>query len=333
MNAWPLIWSHGDGAVESLGGMLGPVHFRLPDGTTAQPFAIFPWADEPLPAAQQAVTGLMSRGRGEWPCVPFGVGPGGSELGWQHPIHGDAAHGLWQRIDGAPDDASMRLRFDCGPEGPVDSLERHLSGVPGEPQIDCELIVRVRRRCELPIGLHPTLRLPTRLGALQLDPGTFQFGRTYPHEVEPGADIVAPGHGFSELSAVPRHSGGTVDLRRFPLGERTESLLQLCGVEGRVSATYVDEGFRFVVAWDPAQLPSCLLWVSNGGRGAWPWSGRHRALGIEPICSTFDLGVRASTQPSEISARGVRTAVALDPQSPLVIRYRLGVEPIARAEA
>lgn len=325
MNAWPLVWSHGQGWVEAMGGMLGPVNFRLPDGKKVQPFAVFPWADEPLPADQQPLTGLMSRGRGEWPCVPFGINSDASKSNWQHPIHGASAHGLWRRIDNALNPAEIRLRYSCPASGPIENLERHVIGVDGDTTIACRLIVHVRRPCKLPIGLHPTLRLPVRQGALKLNPGQFRFARSYPSEVEPGADIVAADQEFADLAAVPRRNGGSLDLGSYPLGEHTESLIQLCGIDGQVTATNVDEGYSFVLSWDQRQLPSCLLWISNAGRRAWPWSRRHYALGIEPVCAAFDLGVMASTEPNSISARGVTTAIFIHPDAPLVIDYRLGV--------
>ena len=328
MNAWPLAWSHGRGAVEALGGMLGPVDFALPGGRSAQPFAVFPWADELLPATQPPLGGLMARGRGEWPCVPFGLNPDADELGWDHPIHGEAAHAEWARIDGGANDARLRLRFDADPASPIERLEREVRGVDGRAEIECELAIHVRAPCRLPVGLHPTLRLPRRPGALRIDACTFRFGRTFPREVEPGADLVAPDREFSDLARVPKAGGGTLDLTAFPLDGHTESLVQLCGVEGHMRAENLDEGYAVTVAWDAAQLPSCLLWISNAGRSAWPWRRRHFALGIEPVCAAFDLGVVASTRHNVISERGVPTALALDPAAPLVLRYRIGVEPL-----
>ncbi|MDE2457412.1 MAG: hypothetical protein KGL43_27795 [Burkholderiales bacterium] len=330
MNAWPLRWSHGSGFVEAVGAMLGPVEFRLPDGRGVQPFAVFPWADEPLPADEQALQGLMARGRGEWPCVPFGLGPGaGAEtLGWDHPIHGDAAHAAWQRVDDGRDASRIDLRFDAPQTGPLESLERSVRGVDGRAQVECRLVVRVRADCRLPIGLHPTLRLPARPGAMRIEPGSFRFALGHPGEVEPGADVLAPAQEFQSLAAAPRRGGGELDLSHLPLAGNTESLAQLCAIDGRVAATNLDEGWRFELGWDAAVLPSCLLWVSNAGRRDWPWSRRHYALGIEPVCTYFDQGVVACAAENALSRRGVATSVALQPGVPLQIDYRMAVTPI-----
>ncbi len=321
VTSWILQWSHGQGSVEASGAMLAPVTFMLPDGRQVQPFAVFPWAKEALPPGQPALTGLMANGRGEWPCVPFGGGP----APFDHPIHGWPAHDVWQRLDDGGDLAHMHLRYDFPADSPVDSVERLITGVDGQPEIQCRLRITVRRACALPLGLHPTLRLPERPGALRVTAGDFAFGITLPREHEPGADVLQPGAQFAALSHVPGAGGQSLDLSHLPLAQDTESLVQLCGSDGRMTVSNFDEGYAFALSWDATVLPSCLLWISNGGRQAWPWSGRHYALGVEPVCSYFDWGVDAGTASNPVSARGVATCVQLDPAQPLEFDYRMTV--------
>jgi hypothetical protein len=64
-----LAWAHGVVSVESLGGMLGPTLFVLPDGRQIAPFQVAPWAGEP---GTVQLPGILQRLRGEWTCVPFG---------------------------------------------------------------------------------------------------------------------------------------------------------------------------------------------------------------------------------------------------------------------
>ena len=89
-----------------------------------------------------------------------------------------------------------------------------------------------------------------------------------------------------------------------------------------------EEGYRVVLQWDTQALPSCLLWISNGGRQAWPWSRRHHALGVEPVCACFDEGVLASANPNPINASGIATAVALSTHRPFVTDYRMSLHGI-----
>ncbi|WP_155638263.1 hypothetical protein [Burkholderia cepacia] len=329
MSGWAIEWSHGRGSVQALGGMLGPVWFRIPDDRLVQPFAVFPWAIEKTPPGESPLTGLMASGCGEWPCVPFGIGAAPADSEWCPPIHGEPAHHAWTRVDDGRDSSRVVLAFRCGAEGPIESLERQIVGVPGEAAIHCKLVVHVRRPCSLPIGIHPTLRVPTRPQALSLLPEHFEFAITYPQEVEPGADALASGAIFSDLSNAPARHGGTIDLTAFPLLKTTESLVQLCGTDGRVGVVNHEEGYHLNITWSSAQLPSCVLWVSNGGRRTWPWNGRHFALGVEPVCAAFDLGVTASNGRNPISDRGVPTAMKLRPDVPTTIEYRVSVAGIA----
>jgi hypothetical protein len=68
--------------------------------------------------------------------------------------------------------------------------------------------------------------------------------------------------------------------------------------------------------------------MSNGGRFYAPWLSRHHAvLGIEESCAYFADGHRASTQPNELSQAGYRTALSLDPDGEVAVRYALGAIP------
>ena len=326
MNNWALTWSHGHGFVESVGAMLGPVHFKLADGREVQPFFAYPWTEESLPPNEQPLTGLMVRGRGEWPCVPFGLCPDPEILGWEHSIHGRCSNEDWQRLDDGKDPAFIRLGFIPDDASPIESLVRDVRGVEGRAEVECRLTIKVRRACDLPIGLHPTLRMPRTVGALKLDPGKFQFGRTFPGEMVPGADCTAPGEYFDDLKTAPRRGGGTVDLTAFPLAERTENLVMMCGSEGRLGATNTEDNYTVTLNWEAEKIPSWLMWVSNAGRPQWPWLNRHYALGIEPVCAYFDAGVTASCAPNPISERGMATSLKLEPGRPFDLSYRMGVE-------
>ncbi|KUY84473.1 hypothetical protein WS46_10525 [Burkholderia sp. RF4-BP95] len=164
---------------------------------------------------------------------------------------------------------------------------------------------------------------------MTLTPGHFGFGMNYPLEVEPGEDVLESGAFFSDLSSVPARNGNAIDLTAYPLSETTESLVQLCGVDGRMDLTNHEEEYHVSVTWPSSLLPSCVLWISNGGRRAWPWSGRHFALGVEPVCSAFDLGVAASNGLNPIAERGISTTMALHPDAATTIEYRISVADAA----
>lgn len=170
--------------------------------------------------------------------------------------------------------------------------------------LDISLTVHVRRDAVLPIGLHPTFRVPD--GGVVID--TESGGMTFPAAVEPGVSMLAHGAALDSLDRVPVTSGGHADLSRLPLSAATEELVQLTQTGGQVSLGYPTEGFSVRMTWNASHFPGLVIWVSSRGRGAYPWSGRHQAVGLEPVCAAFDLGPRVSVNTNPLSRMGHPTA-------------------------
>lgn len=323
-----IAWAHGMASVQALGGMLGPVTFLLPDGRQVSPLHVAPWFDDPTRTAQPPILQDL---RGEWPCVPFGTdAPRALPEGWSasgetfdgtNVPHGRSSNAEWVFTDTAPD----RLTLTCiYPEAhPIRRLTRTITADPKAPALDITLTVEARRPCRLPIGLHPTLRLPLD-GTARLDPPTFRQGRVFPLDVEPGQGLLEPGATFQKLAAITRRDSRTLSLTNLPLAENTEELVQLCGVTGGFRLHHPD-GWHVTLDWDTRHFPSLLLWISNRGRAYAPWSSRHVALGVEPVCAAFDLGPAISNAPNPISAAGTPTAHGFHPDTPFTTRYRIGV--------
>lgn len=314
--------------VQSLGGMLGPVTFRLPDGREVSPLHVAPWGEDP---GRDVFPPILQELRGEWPCVPFGTdAPRTLPVGWSaggetfdgaDVPHGHSSNAEWVFAEVAAD----RITLTCDyPEAhPIRRLTRTIAADPQAPALDISLTVEARRPCHLPIGLHPTLRLPLE-GQVRLDPPTFREGRVFPLDVEPGQGLLQPGAIFNGLQAVPRRHGGTLSLARLPLTENTEELVQLTGVSGGFRLHHPDN-WTVSLDWDTGHFPSVLLWISNRGRAYAPWNSRHVALGVEPVCAAFDLGPAVSNAPNPISAAGTPTAHSFDSDHPFTTRYRIGV--------
>ena len=255
--------------------------------------------------------------RGEWVCVPFGAaGPllrvaprwrGVSDEIPDGPLHGAPANGPWTLADRGND--FLTLRFESAPDHPIAWVERRISIRNGEAAVGCELRIMPRRDVMLPIGLHPVLRLPRTPGRMRLRPGPFRFGITCPYLFVEGGSRAGLDRAFTDLAAVPHEAGGTVDFSRVPFEGRYEDALQLAGASGCFAADNLEERYTMVIKWDRAALPSCILWYSNEGRSTAPWNGRHRALGIEPVCSALGLGIKASAGPNPLTAEGEPTAV------------------------
>ena len=145
-------------------------------------------------------------------------------------------------------------------------LVRTITPDPNAPAVDIELRIEVRGACRLPLGLHPTFRLPTEAGAARIEPAAFAEGRTYPGTVEPSAPLFAIDRAFSSLNAVPGRDGGSIDASRLPFARDTEELLQLNGIDGSVALANEADGYRVRLTWQKEHFPSLLLWISNRGR-------------------------------------------------------------------
>lgn len=322
-----LTWSHGVFTLETLGGMLGPTVFVLPNGAHVAPFHIAPWFAED----SGDLPGILQRLRGEWPCVPFGAASDRAATGrWPSSAvteepdanpHGYSSNSHWMWSETRPNALSLAIDY---PEGhPIRRLERYVSGVDGEPALTFELIIEAREDCALPVGLHPVFRLNSEAGSMQLVASSLA-AVTFPGPVD-ASSIFQPDAVTQDWRAVPLKAGGTIDPSILPLAMHTEELLQLIGADGRAVLINRPENYSVELTWDAADFPDLLLWFSNRGRAMPPWSGRHLALGVEPVRSAFDLGTGISTQPNPVNALGSPTALQLRGRQRFVTRYQVSV--------
>lgn len=325
-----LVWQHGVVSIEDLGGMVGPTLFVLPDGRQVAPFQVAPWADAP----GDDLPGILKRLRGEWPCVPFGSDADRAPAdGWPRSRaagtvdafpHGFGSNHAWRFEAAAP--GSISLAIDYPETHPIRGLRRTVTPDPNGAALDFTLEIDVRADCTLPLGLHPSFRLPQQAGAMRIEVGSAVSGITFPGPVD-DSSIFAQGALLSPWHDVPLAGGGRLDARAVPLPQATEELVQLLDMPGHASLWNSAEGYRVKLSWNPEHYPSALLWFSNRGRSFAPWSGRHLALGFEPICAAFDLGPQVSAAENPIARRGVPTARQFTAGERFSTRYRIAVEP------
>jgi hypothetical protein len=314
MNDWQLAWNHGKITVQPLGGMVS-VEFLLPSGKIISPMLRAPWFGESVDAE---IPAMIRRLRGDWFCVPFGAGhavpgltprwkaAGAPEEGGL--AHGHGAHHEWAILHLSRSEMTVTVEYPRN--HPIRRLERTIRPMPGEPAVRFDLSVEARDNVSLPIGLHPTFRLPSEPGAVRLKPGGFSFGLTYPGDFEPGAFKLKPDSLFDSIEKVTARNLEPVDLSRLPLEGDSEALVQLCGIDGRFDLIHEREGYSIQLHWVHEHFPSCAVWISNRGRKYAPWNGRNLAVGIEPVCSAFELGTEISRKPNPISETGIPTCVS-----------------------
>jgi hypothetical protein len=327
-------WAHGALTVQPLGAMMAPVTFLLPGGQQVSPMHVAPWASE---READKLPGILRRLRGDWPCAPFGYSA--SSVGWpvdwaatmgppepNEEVHGYCSNHEWQWESATQ--GSLHLSLDYPAASPIQRVERSVTPDPHSAAVDLEFKIVVRRNCRMPIGLHPVFRLPNQPGAAHLELGPFNVARTYPGTVEPSAPMFASNQMFRHLTAVPGVGGATVDASRLPFAADTEELLQIEGLNGSVALANHAEGYRARLTWQTEHFPSLLLWISNRGRKFEPWNGCHLALGIEPICSPFGLGLATAIADNPIAMSGVSTALEFSPGQAFVTRYRIAAEAL-----
>lgn len=329
--AWNLEWAHGSAQVHALGGMLAPLRLRTGAARMLDVMHVAPWCGTPAGAD---LPGLMRGLRGEWPCVPFGRADNPPlPAGWSSRApddrwdHGYAANHLWRCVDHGP--GHVRLQIDYPADSPVASMERTVRCDPDAPALEVELSVSARRPVRLPVGLHPTFRLPCEPGRVELRLGAHEGIFSYP--INPGATHTRLQKDTrSDSLAYMAAEGGPLDLSRLPLAGLQEELLQVRapsadGVAAPFVLHYLDDAACVGLWWDTAALPDLMLWVSNGGRTHSPWDGSHIALGAEPVNSLFDLGRVASAPAGHPLAD--RLGVALTPDEPWRTSYRIAAWP------
>lgn len=328
---WRIDWDRGTASVQALGGMLGPVEFALADGRRVQPLVVGGWAGDGTPE-QAALPGLLRQMRGEWPCVPFGMEEQVAlPVAWQAAPalvvdswpHGYGSNHDWSLVSHDAD--GLVLVIDYPQDHPVRCLRREIRGVPGRAELDLSLRIEVRRAVELTIALHPVFRLPALPRQAELMIAGAGGGRTFPLVTDPSSQALQD-QPFSSLAKVPAAAGGTLDLSRLPLEHANEELLQVAASGGHVSLRNLAERYTATLDYDALLFPTVLLWIANCGRMDYPWNGRFRALGIEPVRSAFDLGLAVSANPrNPWRGAGVPTTVTLSPDEPLSTTYRIGV--------
>ena len=287
-----LTWDRGQADVFAIGGSLHNLVFRLDNGCAVAPLAEAPWIGDPSVGTDGSTPAHLHHLGGEWACVPFGT----TMVDPLH--HGFGADNAWHVLERAAD--AITLAIDYPDRHPIRGLERRFCGVAGEAPVALEVTVDPRAQCILPVGLHPIFRLPEEGRGIWLDPGPFVRGYTFPKVFEPGVSRLRPGAEFTSLDAVPLAGKGVADLSRPPAGLR-EEILQLAGVGGCVCIDYPDDGYRARLDWNADDFPSLVIWLSNRGRAAPPWSNSFRGIGIEPVNGFFDDMGLALHAPAELS--------------------------------
>jgi hypothetical protein len=299
--------------VTSRGGHLAPVVFHLP-GRDVSPYALAPWQPDEYPD----IPPLLSVLRGDFLCLPFGGQADG-------PPHGDPANAVWTLLAGSAD--SLRLAMKASDTGA--SVAKILSTREGQHAVFTEHRIS-NLDGDFSYGSHPVLDLSgLREEAGRVTVSPFRWASVFPGAFSNPADgesqALAEGARFMNLREVPLARGGTTDLTKFPSRPGNDDLVMMVNEASTPEQPFawsavVLDGYVWFSLKNPADFPATMFWLSNGGRTATPWNGRHLGrIGIEDVCSYFASGVDISRQ-DLLSAERVPTTRHFKPDETVSLR-------------
>lgn len=281
------------------------------EGAEIRPLHHAPWAEAEVPADAPPHQRWL---QGDFLAAPFGPGPDG--------LHGRAANGDWRVLAAAPD--CLRAALEGTVHGA--SLIKELSVTPDHPFVyQRHLFIGGSGR--LPVTNHAMVALP---GGAKLSFSRKRWWETpaEPLETTGGRSTLTYPRRAEDAAEFPTAAGGTVNLHRYPWGERHEDFV--AGVEdpatplGWTAVVRPDQGDLVLSLRNPRAQPMTMLWHSNAGRDYAPWNSRHRCLGVEEGAALPVLGLSSQETPDPLTAAGQPALVTLDPQGTVDIRHVLG---------
>ncbi len=311
-----------EAAVTRRAGHLAPVTFQLGDRKVS-PYALAPWQPGEI---DQSLPELLTVLRGDFLCFPFG---GSAE----RPPHGVTANLEWSLVE--KDERSIRLAIR-DVDGRA-TFEKRVSLRDGETAVYQEHVINGADGV-FNYGNHPILdfsQLPEGTGRVSVSP--FRWASVYPglfsnpESREYGA--LKPGATFTDLREVPLANGSTTDLTRYPARQGFDDLVMMVSEPTTPEQPFawsavVLDGYVWFSLKNPADFPATLFWISNGGRHAEPWSGRHFGrLGIEEVCSHFSDGPDVARE-DRLASQGIPTARKFTPDEKVSLRIVHGVAAV-----
>jgi hypothetical protein len=316
-------------AISRFGGMLAPVKFFADSDAPIQPYAIAPWATESM---DTQIPRLLTTLRGDFMCSAFGD----NAQPWDGrviPPHGDAANAEWEFVGQREQESgsALRLQIDMPTQG-------------GKCVATTALLLDhqfVYQRHDFPgfsgdinPGHHALLQCSQASGRAQISfSRSILVGSSPPRAALAEAEDCSrlrPGSFGADVTALPSKGGSMIDASSFPSHSATDDVLIVCADPQNEfswsAAVFPKAGYAWLSLRNTADLPSTLVWQSNGGLAAPPWNSRHvGVLGLEDVMGYFSLGLAESAAENELTRRGVATCRKVMPGEVLRIPYIQGL--------
>jgi hypothetical protein len=315
-------------AVTRAGAHLAPVHFFCDEAASVQPYHISPWQDR-VGGLQEGTPHAVFRG--DFFCLPFGHAEPQLGIG----AHGRTAGARWSIANAESHDGVHTLQIVMENALGSGVVTRRFFLCDGE-NVVYDLTTVTELRGKFTFGHHAVARTPKQNEALLVSTSRQIFGMTYPGSFADAAQgerqSLALGAEFTSLKSVPAIDSDSppVDCTRFPTRLGFGDLLQIAvaadpGKPAWTAAVNTEEGYLWYSLRNPALLPSTIFWIENCSRQKFPWNGENCSLGLEDVCSYFDKGSKASSNPNAFSQRGVETCYEFRPEQEFCIPYAQGV--------
>lgn len=298
--------------VSSAGGILTSLQWNYADNVNEELLYQAPWLKESIQYDQAPA--LIQRLAGEWVGVPFGCVENNNGLFLCDAPHGLPVNGEWSFESQTDHNVTMHYVYPA--DYPLQRLERGIRLT--DQGAEFTLAIHARESCRFPLGLHPIFPVGGAAGDVEIEANG--GGIVNPGSAASDFSRLAPGVHFSALHSVPASDGTLLNISRLPLCDDSEEIVQLLQPQGSITLLYRQRRLQLTLRWDPSVLPNCLLWISNGGRHYSPWNGRNYCLGVEPVCSAWDLGPQ-SLEDNPISLTGTPTAVSVNAGEALTLNY------------
>ncbi|MCP4399998.1 MAG: hypothetical protein GY801_22160 [bacterium] len=297
------------------------------------PFFIAPWWRE----ARMDMDDITYTLRGDFFCFPFGanVEP---YYGVSHPPHGKTANACWDLLGSQESEQENTLTLAMTLDPLPGSIEKRISISAGEPVIYQNHTIRDFQG-KIPLGYHPTLQLPDRIGAAIIDISEPLTGFTTPVPVEEPQNS-----GYSQLqlnveitdrSKVPCLDGNSVDLTRYPRPKGFEDIVMFINDPSKdftfTAASVVEEGYLYFQLKNPRVLAQTMFWMSNGGRHYAPWNGRVTGVhGLEEVTAFYHYGIKPSIETNFFQEKGYKSYLEFERETPTAVKLIMGLIPIEK---
>ncbi|HWX21570.1 MAG TPA: hypothetical protein VN578_16835 [Candidatus Binatia bacterium] len=329
--SWRLASPQIEAFVSQMGGHMGPVTFDR-RGQKLRPYSVAPWTEERFhPPLQPIIQAL----RGDFFCLPFGgnTTPFGRE---KHPVHGETANARWHFESQQTRDSQTCLHLSLKTRIRPGRVDKRLFLRHGQNVLYSRHTLSGMRG-PMNLGHHAMLKFPDEPGSGVLSTSPFIYAQVFPGTFElpekRGYSCLKPGAEILSLESVPTLDGATADLTRYPSRRGFEDLVMLVSDPklpfAWTAVAFPKQRFVWFALKNPRILRETVFWISNGGRYYPPWNGRHvNVMGLEEVTSYFHLGLAESARKNAIAEKGFPTCLNLDPTTPLVVPYLMGIAKI-----